>query len=187
VPENIQNTLLARLVHALHGVSEFHKHRSLRNKRKRRAKLDSQNKKQKLTKDPGGAEQVMGTATAPTHQGVNVDDSLLEAPAILQHVVIGINSITRRLEAQASTRFSTLEKQSEEKPLRYVFVCRMDIDPPMLVDHLPRLVASVNSASPPKPTILIPLPKGAEDIIASIMGQRRVSALALDVSSFDQH
>jgi ribonuclease P/MRP protein subunit POP3 len=185
VPENIQNVLLARLAQALRGVSEVHKNRSLRNKRKRTANLDSQDKKQKLTRDPGSAEQVMGAAPAPTHQeAVHADDSLLEAPAILQHVVIGINSITRRLEAQASTRFSTSAKRAEDKPLRYVFVCRMDIDPPILVDHLPRLVASVNSTSPPKPTILIPLPKGAEDIIASIMGQRRVSALALDVSSF---
>lgn len=131
------------------------------------------------------------------------DIHLPSAPPIVAHLTIGINEVTKRLESQAhsrrlrmSIRASTQDpaeiSTSASKPepecasLAYVFVCRADIDPPLLVAHLPELVASCNTPLPclkSSPVHLITLPKQAESTLAETVGLRCVSVLALDVGA----
>ncbi|KAK0471703.1 hypothetical protein IW261DRAFT_1511180, partial [Armillaria novae-zelandiae] len=90
---------------------------------------------------------------------------------ILKNLVVGINAVTKRLECQIqaashkvviSSSSSTEESYQQPQPLKYIFVCRTDVDPPILIDHIPHLVASFNSCKPFEPIKLIPLPKGTE-------------------------
>ncbi|KAF8579832.1 hypothetical protein K439DRAFT_1415944 [Ramaria rubella] len=118
------------------------------------------------------------------------------APPVLAHLIFGINEVTKRLESQAqSLRPRTSIKtpaaardpepsvKPEIAPLAYVFVCRADIDPPILIAHFPELVAACNVPTPSRtspPVHLIPLPKLAENTLAEALGLRRVSVLAID-------
>ena len=131
------------------------------------------------------------------------DIELSPAPPIVAHLTIGINGVTKRLESQAQSRrlrtsiyastpdpaatsLSASKPGPERASLAYIFVCRADIDPPLLVAHLPELVASCNAPAPSiqtPPVHLITLPKLAESTLAETIGLRRVSVLALDVGA----
>lgn len=65
-----------------------------------------------------------------------------------------------------------------------VLVCRSDIDPPLLVSHIPHLVAACNGAPSTidRRVKLVTLPKGAEDTLSEAFGLRRVAVIALNVS-----
>ena len=178
VPVNLQNAVLAYILQILEGVSEYHDSCSaLSRKRKRAAKslcdTSPKDKKQKLQ------EQEIAT---------NQDD-VIEPPSILRHIVYGINAVTKRLELQSHSLrrptivipTPTVETQSS-RPFKYIFVCRQDVDPAILVDHLPHLVASCNSAQASNHVKLVPLPKGSELVLAQTLGIRRVTVLGIDVS-----
>ena len=88
--------------------------------------------------------------------------------------------------ASASTLRSqpSVSGPSPRAPIHSVFVCRSDIDPPLLVSHIPYLVAACNSAVKDSNTPhlkLVSLPKGAESKLAQETGLRRVAVLAIDV------
>ncbi|KAK0233639.1 hypothetical protein IW262DRAFT_97846 [Armillaria fumosa] len=108
---------------------------------------------------------------------------------ILKHLVVGINAVTKRLECQIqaarhtvviSSSSSTEKSSKQPLPLKYIFVCRTDVDPPILIDHIPHLVASFNSCKPLEPIKLIPLPKGAETTLATSLNIRRIAVFAFD-------
>ncbi|KIJ54954.1 hypothetical protein M422DRAFT_221380 [Sphaerobolus stellatus SS14] len=122
----------------------------------------------------------------------------LEAPPIIAHLTVGINAVTKRLESQSqSRRIKTTVTASEDtsinsdstaerSPIKYVFVCRADVDPPLLIAHLPELIAACNVPSPSRaisPVYLVPLPKGAERSLADTLALPRVSIIALDSSA----
>jgi ribonuclease P/MRP protein subunit POP3 len=119
-----------------------------------------------------------------------------DSPKSSQHLTIGINAVTRRLERQVrSARHSVTISENgaaivaphSQPPIKFVFVCRADIDPPLLIAHLPHLVAACNSparadGSSENLTVkLIQLPKGAEFTLAHAIGLRRAAAIAIDV------
>ena len=67
-----------------------------------------------------------------------------------------------------------------------ILVCRGDVTPPELIQHIPHLVAASNARNvgTDVPVVhLIPLPKGAESSLAEVIGLRRVSVVALHVST----
>jgi ribonuclease P/MRP protein subunit POP3 len=179
VPINLQNAVLAYILQILEGVSEYHdKCFALSRKRKRAAKSlcdasPKDNKKQKLQEQEIATDQ----------------DDAIKSPSILRHIVYGINAVTKRLELQSHSLrcpttvipTSTVEIQSS-RPFKYIFVCRQDVDPAILVDHLPHLVASCNSAQASNDVKLVPLPKGSELVLAQTLGIRRVTVLGIDVS-----
>ena len=177
VPINLQNAVLAYILQILEGVSEYHDNRStLSRKRKRAAKslcdASAKDKRQKLQE-----------------QGIDTyEDDAIKPPSILRHIVYGINAVTKRLEHQSDRlrRPTTVipipvEIQSS-RPFKYIFVCRQDVDPAILVDHLPHLVASCNSVQTSNHVKLVPLPKGSELVLAQTLGIRRVTVLGIDVS-----
>lgn len=108
-------------------------------------------------------------------------------PSILKHLTVGINEVTKRLEAQASSaRRIQIGSSSNKTPsdiplLSVVFVCRADVDPPLLVDHLPHLVAAGNSSPAACAVKIVPLPKGAESALSKALGLRRAAVIAIDV------
>jgi ribonuclease P/MRP protein subunit POP3 len=178
VPINLQNAVLAYILQILEGVSEYHDTCSaLSRKRKRAAKSlcdgSPKDKKQK--------SQEQGIAATD-------QDDAIKSPSILRHIVYGINAVTKRLELQSHSLrrptvipTPTVEIQSSP-PFKYIFVCRQDVDPAILVDHLPHLVASCNSAQASNYVKLVPLPKGSELVLAQTLGIRRVTVLGIDVS-----
>jgi len=183
VPINLQNAVLAYILQILEGVSEYHDNCfALSRKRKRAAKslcdASPKDKKQKLQEQEIATDQ----------------DDAIKSPSILRHIVYGINAVTKRLELQSHslrrpitvTSTPTVEIQSS-RPFKYVFVCRQDVDPAMLVDHLPHLVASCNSAQASNRVKLVPLPKGAELVLAQTLGIRRVTVLGIDIDLADHH
>ncbi|KAJ1306158.1 hypothetical protein OPQ81_010869 [Rhizoctonia solani] len=112
-------------------------------------------------------------------------------PPLLKHCVFGINEVTKRLESQIhpSTLGVTTASKTTPKPhLRFVIACRTDVDPPIIIEHLPVLVAACNSAIPndseEKMFIkLVTLPMGGEHTLAEVIGLRRVAVMALDVET----
>ncbi|KAF8807845.1 hypothetical protein BYT27DRAFT_7223627 [Phlegmacium glaucopus] len=202
VPINLQNAVLAYILQILEGVSEYHDNRSaLSRKRKRAAKSScdalAKDKKQKLLEQGSATDDAMSglveqSSKRSSDNDDNVDDMAAKSPSILRHIVYGINAVTKRLELQShSLRRPTtvipipsVETQPS-RPFKYLFVCRQDVDPSILIDHLPHLVASCNSAQASNHMKLVPLPKGSELVLAQTLGIRRVTVLGIDVDLAD--
>ena len=202
VPINVQNAVLSRLMVSLDGVAAHHESK----KRRIHDRPTGPNKRRKTSagKEDGTSDPIslpVGTCATPD-EIMGVDDvesadqepvKLTELP-IVPHLILGINQVTKRLEGQARAYRQTLgaEKTMTEsgtsRPLSIVFVCRADVDPPLLISHLPALIASCNSsrnvlANPEThpPIKLVPVPKGSESLLADVIGLRRAAVLALDV------
>jgi len=118
----------------------------------------------------------------------------LPQPELLSSILLGINNVTRHLENQLQ-HLSTVKRALNgltagptaatnlSIPLKYVLVCKGDIDPLPLVAHIPHLVAGCNSNSSDDASlvILVPLPKGSELLLAQAFGLPRVSVLGIMV------
>ncbi|EUC62503.1 Kri1 family protein, partial [Rhizoctonia solani AG-3 Rhs1AP] len=115
----------------------------------------------------------------------------IPVPSLLKHCVFGINEVTKRLESQIHPNAlgtTTAPVTSPKAQLRFVIACRTDVDPPILIDHLPALVAACNSAIPSNSEDrlfikLATLPMGGEHTLAEVVGLRRVAVMALDVET----
>ncbi|KAJ2931850.1 hypothetical protein H1R20_g5245, partial [Candolleomyces eurysporus] len=180
--------IFSHLVSLLEGASNFHEAqcRSSR-KRKRALEADKSKKRSKANEDSAmevssGEDGVLEVSQDPCSAL-----PLPPKPPILDHLVCGINAVTKRLEAQArqvrrSVIISSkpLDELEAALPISLVFVCRADVDPPILINHLPQLVAACNSVPSKAPVKIIPLPKESEGILAEKLGIRRASVLALD-------
>jgi len=107
-------------------------------------------------------------------------------------VLVGINQVTKVLERQIQS-VRTLAVLSgdpgpyQETPaLAAVFICSADIEPLILAEHIPHLVASCNSLAKQGPgkVKLVPLPKGSEPAVAHAVGLRRAAVIGVLVRSF---
>ncbi|KAG2748859.1 hypothetical protein P692DRAFT_20864215 [Suillus brevipes Sb2] len=153
------------------------------------------------------ADSVEGTSASPDSMvysetsGCAAGSTALPSPVFSQlalssgHMTIGINEVTRRLELQLkSVRHSvTLTTTPHTSPIlpnippiAAVFVCRADVNPPILLDHIPHLVAGCNSIRPGsntqgarQPLKLVVLPKGSESALAQALGLRRAAVIAV--------
>ncbi|KAF7971696.1 hypothetical protein HWV62_20152 [Athelia sp. TMB] len=128
----------------------------------------------------------------------------LEPPSVLEHLITGINEVTRSLEGQltlartpvtisggpnppaskdpqtANASASTTTQTPLSPRIKLIFICRADIDPPLLIAHIPPLVATHNSISRVEDAIkLVTLPRGAEASLGAALGLRRVAVLAV--------
>ncbi|KAH9819594.1 hypothetical protein DFH28DRAFT_886674 [Melampsora americana] len=129
-------------------------------------------------------------------------------------VIVGIKVITQMLESrirelQSSTYQSTSKRpipettngsiESNDPPCKgqYIFVCRDDLNPISVVDHLPPMIASLNrmlllyKSSSSADTIiqsstcyLVPLPRGSTTKLSLALGIKRTAAVAISVSRF---
>jgi ribonuclease P/MRP protein subunit POP3 len=215
VPINVQNQFLAVAVNLAGGILEYRQGRVLESRKRKRSKKDIKpesagtSKRAKVVSSGtsneaaetcdgsgSGSATISGEIEVSLGDGTAMDVEALAAedrgpPSILQHLTIGINEVTRKLESQikASRQTVVISDQvavSSESlsylGIKVVFVCRADIDPPMLIDHLPHLVSTCNSSrKPPDFVKLVPLPKGAEFTLAAALGLRRVAVIGVDV------
>ena len=247
VAQDVQNATLDRIIELLQGVAEYNLNRQKRT-RETRAIKRAEKRAKKSGQINAQQQQQRQNAMEVDIPAPNASTSTEPAPApeILQHVTIGINAVTKRLEEQCylpprqNIKKSPAETSSNcpavatansgaegsdaaavagddvamgnpgsstdanpaatRAPIRTVLVCRPDIDPPILIAHVPYLVAACNSKGnhpssssskdendsgathdPGARIKLVSLPKGAELKLAKATGLRRVSVLALDV------
>ena len=217
VPENVQNLVFSQALSMLEGMGECTTAIRYNNRKRKRveraAAKEERSKKQRVQQAPaaeeGDIEMTSADPAASTSSGLDtrVQDALddlvndSEPPPAQNHVVIGINNVTKRLEKQTervrypppvvvkatsapgpSTAPSAQPTDKPPSPIRLVLVCRADVDPPILIDHVPHLVAAHNSSTAADaPIKLVCLPKGAELTLANAVGLRRVAVLAFDV------
>ncbi|KAF7339330.1 Ribonucleases p mrp protein subunit pop3 kDa subunit [Mycena sanguinolenta] len=176
VPINVQNTALACTLSLLDGISEYQSARGQQNKKRKRLEKDTTQKKRKIeTATEGYRCRPTGP---PSHA----------SPQALSHLIIGLNAVTKRLDDQIRSLRKAVSLNADSTsaptpppaPIKVIVVCRADVDPQILIDHLPHEVAAFNSASPNDLITLIPLPKGAEAALARAVGLRRVTAIAMD-------
>ncbi|KIY67208.1 hypothetical protein CYLTODRAFT_397584 [Cylindrobasidium torrendii FP15055 ss-10] len=193
VPVNAQNVVLAKLVSALEPITEYQTTSPKSEKRKARPRP-----KAKATADPIHVDdppvestpvEESNKASTSQHEDLPVTQGP-PPPELKSHIVVGINAVTKRLESQiqhARKRVVVSADNSDPPPppsppadLKWIFVCVADVDPPILISHIPHLVASFNTAKPREPIKLVPLPKGAEETISASLGIRRATILAFD-------
>jgi ribonuclease P/MRP protein subunit POP3 len=196
VPTNVQNSILALVIALMEGIAGYHVNRGKGSrKRKREHELGPTQKKRRM--DNEIADSSMEVISGETQSGAAGDvllssptdgTSVLEPPKILQHLTVGINEVTKRLESQIQQSRVTVVTTAEAsriaipRPhLKFILVCRSDIDPPLLIDHLPHLVAAHNSNQTDDVVKLVPLPKGAESSLAQALGLRRAAVVGIDV------
>lgn len=135
----------------------------------------------------------MATTGSSSHEqdGNDVGESshaLASPPPIISHTTVGINEVTKALEAEIQSKRQTVINPgtavNETRALiGVVFICHADLDTPALVAHIPQLVALCNSTRSENHKIkVVQLPAGAESSLADALGYvRRVSVIALDV------
>ncbi|KAG0692641.1 hypothetical protein DFH29DRAFT_475252 [Suillus ampliporus] len=198
IPPNAQNLFLATFISALESTVKCGSRKS--------AKADTR----KALPQSQTADSVEGTIPNPDSMVCSKTSACTEGSTPLPspaasnlenlvppsgYVTIGINEVTRRLESQLkSFRNSvTLTTASHANPISpgissiaVVFVCRADVNPPILLDHIPHLVAGCNSTRPGsdplgvrQPLKLIVLPKGSESALAQALGLRRAAVVAV--------
>ncbi|KAJ6604822.1 hypothetical protein DFH09DRAFT_1123884 [Mycena vulgaris] len=187
---NLQNTALACTISLLDGVSDYHFTRGQENRKRKQLHKDTQNKKRKIDVDVAAVstDVVLPDANAPPSAE---DTTLPEPPAVLPHLIIGINEVTKRLDAQirAMRNIASLNTDPAAQPtpspvpIKVIVVCRADVDPQILIDHIPHEVAAFNSSKPSEPIKVIPLPKGAEATLAKAIGVRRLAVMAMDADT----
>ncbi|KAF8743710.1 hypothetical protein AX14_001231 [Amanita brunnescens Koide BX004] len=171
IPMNMQNELLTHLISILEGVADYQiVFRRLSRKRKRGNPPDEVQ-----------AEEKEDVISPP-------QDSDTRVKSIVDHLVVGLNAVTKRLEEQVRKRphsvtitkdGPTADTRAAKPDLCLVLACRADIDPPLLIDHLPHLIASCNAIQ--KESVrLASLPEGAEGTLAKSLGIRRVTVIGFD-------
>ncbi|RDX50474.1 hypothetical protein OH76DRAFT_1402515 [Lentinus brumalis] len=205
VPVNIQNSILAGVVGMLGGVAQHNLDREHASRKRRRGGGARDGGSAKKPKSSQAAAQGSSAVTddATVISAMEVDAGKPEStasPSILQHMSVGINEVTKRLEALArshrqiilpGTEHPATSEPPKATSSRLVIACRADVDPPILIGHLPHLVASCNSVGKHAAsttdtsdgTWLVPMSKGAENTLAEAMGLRRVSVMLIEDSA----
>lgn len=207
VPVNLQNSILARVIDMSEGVSEYHLSREKMSRKRKRSQKGSNSRRSKrrcpgeqavqadgnVGEDPEPTTAYIDPAFPPAPRTEPDDEtsgnSILPQPVIRPHLTTGINEVTKLLERVAQSYRQTIsaldtlvpESRSDTASI-LILVCRGDVDPPILIDHLPYLVAACNSSrsdSLDNGIWLVPLQKGAESSLADALGLRRVSVLAV--------
>lgn len=162
-----------------HSVAQYHISRQEGSRKKRKATITKTlSAEAQCTDDPG--IQIMPT----------LDN--LKRPALIDHITVGINAVTKKLEAQSRVQHSVSTTEpippTPTSSLAIVFVCVADIQPTALVDHIPQLVASCNSTAAlrkeynvlPRFIKLVGFPPGSDTLVAMALGMRRASVFAFD-------
>ncbi|KAF9654187.1 hypothetical protein BDM02DRAFT_3074706, partial [Thelephora ganbajun] len=214
VPINVQNAVLSRLILSLEGVAAYRASKTAQSREKKRqcSQQSGPNKRRKIhsgnedgTSDP--IAPPVGASTSSDEpmvpEGADQESAIPTEPPIIPHLILGINQVAKRLEHQARAYRQTLSvtkavtdggtsQPPPSGPISIVFVCRADVDPPLLISHLPTLIASCNSSrnalTDPEsypPIKLVPIPKGSESLLADATGLRRLAVLALDNATPD--
>lgn len=151
----------------------------------------------------GKGETKKSSFEASTSAQMDIDEASPAAADIQVEpvaLVCGINSVTRHMELEIARESSSRTAKGGETdsasssaplPLSLVFVCRSDLDPPKLASHFPMLTCALNAVCHPTSkegdaALLVPLPTGAEIMLAKALGLRRCAALGIATGSLPQ-
>ncbi|KAG0202719.1 hypothetical protein BGX28_004853 [Mortierella sp. GBA30] len=108
---------------------------------------------------------------SPTSTGPNESSKTkriqAEPPAILGVTTIGINAVTKCLER-------SIQDLRTYPPPRAIFLCKGDLLPAHLYNHLGPMIAML-----PNTTLLFPLMRGSEKKLSEALGMHAVGALAI--------
>ncbi|KAH9837012.1 uncharacterized protein C8Q71DRAFT_756488 [Rhodofomes roseus] len=202
IPINIQNAILARFIDMVQGVSEYHVEREIRSRKRkssRAATTTRATKRPRWAHKPRVVDGIVA-GSAPLEQSQTADsvtadgehDVVKPRPDVLNHLTFGINEVTKLLEKTSRSysrttvsASSTQEPPSDDRP-RIILVCRGDVSPPALLQHIPHVVAACNTRGMGKGTDgihLVTLSKGAEASLAEAVGLRRISVVAVHVDA----
>ena len=204
VPANLQNAIFACIMDMLGGVADHYFEREHSSRKRNRSGQPPQTEGSKRAKTDQGSVPTNPSETICSSNGGVLDADVLATapiPPVLLSLTVGINEVTKRLERLAASHRSHVETRPDQGdllpnatpttplPSRLVIACRADVDPPILLAHIPNLVAMCNSArrvygteSPQRGgTWLVPMPKGAEETLSRAMNLRRVSILLVEV------
>ena len=177
------------MVSLLDGVADYqHESRIVKRKRKR---ADNARRPRKQAKSEAFGPE-METHERPSNGAETDAEHTEEAPPVLRHIIVGINEVTKELEALAKLHRETIAEKApsavhrlDVSSARIVLVCREDVDPPVLIGHIPHLVAACNSTrhrlTGGLPIWLVPLAKGSESSLAAAIGLRRAAVIAIKV------
>lgn len=105
-------------------------------------------------------------------------------PDMLNHITLGFNSTVKRLESQADEKRQILTgqskrlKKSSDSNLKYVFVAKNDISPPILTQSFPVLCFTA-SQSLENRVKLVGLPKGSMDRLSSILNIKHTGIIGI--------
>lgn len=169
--------------------------RSVKPRKRVKNAQDITSSTEQMAEDSQAVNVDSSPAAPPAESGVS-SESAARAPSVLQHISVGINQCTKDLEGVAKmfrdgTSAPSPDHATRESSPRIVLVCRGDVDPPLLIAHLPALVAACNSTrhqlSDAAITWLVPLSKGSESSLAAAMGLRRVSVMVVKVHILSKH
>ncbi|KAI0095040.1 hypothetical protein BDY19DRAFT_915995, partial [Irpex rosettiformis] len=198
IPTNVQNAIISQTIAMLDGVPAYH---SLQGHSVKRKSLHEHRLRKKRKSTPVSTVQAVDASPIMETEDIISNNALpstsaqpsADIPDILPYITFGINEVTKKLEALAQTLRQSRTKvptetlgasdSAQESISQLVLVCTGDINPPILVGHLPSLVAACNSArSNPEAgsTWLVPLPAGSERVLSFAAGLRRVSVLMLN-------
>ncbi|KAI0080329.1 hypothetical protein K474DRAFT_1658047 [Panus rudis PR-1116 ss-1] len=201
VPVNLQNLILARSISVLDGVSQYQRLKRAHARKTKKSK-GGQNNQRTLddlehTSIPDGIADPPSAIPASSSAGSSAAAAAAAAsspPDILSHLIVGVNAVTKRLEAMAKNTkhlTSATGASASEPTVRHgsllVLSCRDDLNPPILQQHIPDLVSACNnvrrgdqSGETPAVAWLVALPKGSEETLSEAVGLRRTSVIAID-------
>ncbi|KAK7064093.1 ribonucleases p mrp protein subunit pop3 kDa subunit [Favolaschia claudopus] len=188
IPISVQETALEYTLSLLKDVGAYHSTRGRESRKGKQRSNDTRpNKRRKVDLElpPQGTDSILPEISAPA------ENSSIPRPDILSHLSIGLNAVTRRLDDQIRSSRKTVSLDSAPTvasvpptvSIKVVMVCRADVDPSILIAHIPHEVAAYNSCAPPDPIKLVTFPKGAEADLAKAVGLRRVTVIAMDINT----
>jgi ribonuclease P/MRP protein subunit POP3 len=182
------------LTSLLDGAAAYHETQSKASRKRKRGWQNEGSKKKSKNSETDEDVPMEDGETGRSKPTTNAPDdsaAIQPKPVALNHTTCGINAVTKRLEAQVrqarrNVIVTTDPEGVKQVPITLVFVCRADVDPPLLIDHFPPLVAACNSVQSNlrQQVKLVPVPKGSEDVLGAKLGIKRVSVIALDVRIF---
>ncbi|KAG9326801.1 hypothetical protein KVV02_005463 [Mortierella alpina] len=112
-------------------------------------------------------QQPQPVTTAEESQHTQKKNTPLEPPAIFESTTIGINAVTKSLER-------SIQDLRSYPPPRVVFLCKGDLAPSHLYNHLGPMIAML-----PVTTLLFPLLRGSEKKLSESLGMQAVGAIAI--------
>ncbi|KAG0039429.1 hypothetical protein BGZ82_008284 [Podila clonocystis] len=147
--------------------SYHHTHSAEINNEKKSKKKEAKQKIKKTAQEGATPNHALASTKTPS---IASKPTTTETPAILAHAVIGINSVTKELE-------KSIQNIKDHPPPSAIYVCKGDLSPAHLYSHIGTMVAMLPG------TLLFPLTRGSEKMLAEALGLQAVGAVAIKAGS----
>ncbi|KAG0034149.1 hypothetical protein BGZ81_006021 [Podila clonocystis] len=158
------------LCELLKPIKSYHyTHSAEINNEKKSMKKEAKEKSKKTAQEEAKPKPALASTKTPS---LASKPTTTETPAILAHAVIGINSVTKELE-------KSIQNIKDHPPPSAIYVCKGDLSPAHLYSHIGTMVAMLPG------TLLFPLTRGSEKMLAEALGMQAVGAVAIKAGSVE--